>query len=88
MSYRLSLRFTTGEGLLLLLEDLSLLQEASLSFEIHQLPDLHLVLKELFHVILLILLHVYLEKNFLIDTYIARYVERFDVSIPIPVHNG
>ena len=52
----------------MLLEDLSLLKEAALGLEIHELSDFHLFLKELVHVILLILLHVDLLEDLTKDT--------------------
>ena len=52
----------------MLLEDLSLLKEAALGLEIHELSDFHLFLKELVHVILLILLHVDLREDLAKDT--------------------
>ena len=59
----------------MLLEYLSLLKEATLGFEIHELPDFHLFLKELVHVILLILLHVHLLEDLAKDTKVPLDVQ-------------
>ena len=70
----------------MLFEDLSLLEEATLGLEIHELSDLHLLLKELALVILLILLHVNLLEDLAIDTEITLGVQGLQVPVFVAVN--
>jgi len=67
-------------------EDLSLFEEATLGLEIHQLSDFHLFLKQLAHVILLILLHVDLLEDLAIDTEITLGVQGFQVPVFVTIN--
>ena len=70
----------------MLFEDLSLLEEATLGLEIHELSDLHLLLKELALVILLILLHIDLLEDLAIDTEITLGVQGLQVPVFVAVN--
>jgi hypothetical protein len=70
----------------MLFEDLSLLEEATLGLEIHELSDLFLFLKQLSNVILLIPLHVDLLEDLAIDTEITLGVQGFQVPVFVAVN--
>jgi hypothetical protein len=80
------LRLNARDLFLMLFEDLSLLEEATLGLEIHELSDLHLLLKELALVILLILLHIDLLEDLAIDTEITLDVQGLQVPVFVAVN--